>query len=154
LAAKLDPGAQGFAYVWWGIAGSTIVVDAAHSAYVTGSTLSPLLPTVNAYQPRNGGQGFARGREDAFLTKISDAPGPGPMVQEDGPAVAYTGTWYENRLAAHSGGRAALSAEKDATATFTFTGTGIQVYGYRDPWAGLALVSFDHDALPWGTASF
>ncbi|MCU1265596.1 MAG: uncharacterized protein JWM21_1914 [Acidobacteria bacterium] len=54
--------AQGF--------GKAIAIDAAGNAYITGQTKSTNFPTLNAFQPANGGPA---GSVDAFLTKLNQA---------------------------------------------------------------------------------
>jgi hypothetical protein len=49
--------------------GQSVVVDGSRNAYVIGSTASTDFPTVNALQPENAGS------SDAFVSKISTAPG-------------------------------------------------------------------------------
>lgn len=52
--------AQGF--------GKAIAIDASGNAYITGQTKSTNFPTLNAFQPANGGPA---GSADAFLTKLN-----------------------------------------------------------------------------------
>jgi hypothetical protein len=146
--ARLHASGTSFAYTFWGIGGSALALGSNGHAYVTGKTLSNLLPTLNAYQARNGGMFSSRGREDAFVTRISSTAAPPPAVEEDGPGVSYTGTWSESRLPEHSGGRAVRSAEPGARATFAFSGTGVQLVGYRRESSGALLVTLD--SVPWG----
>jgi hypothetical protein len=57
--------------------------------------------------------------------------------------VRYTGTWFPNTSALHSGSSAVLSMDAGSQATFSFTGTGARWIGYRDEWAGNARVLVD-----------
>jgi len=150
LAAKLYPNGSALLYAFWAVAGSAIAVDESGHAVVTGGTFSNLLPTLNAVQPRNGGMFSARGRDDALLVKISDAPAPPPAIEENDARVSYTGTWAENEAPEHSGGRAVYSDETGASATLTFTGTGVQLIGRRDDSTGFAGVTTD--STNWGAA--
>ncbi len=50
---------------------TAIAVDAAGSAYVTGSTFSFDFPVLNAFQPQKGGAGIQGDIDNAFLTKLS-----------------------------------------------------------------------------------
>ena len=150
LAAKLDPAGAALLYAFWALAGNAITVDASGDAYVTGGTFSNLLPTVNASEPRNGGMFSSRGRDDAFLVKISDTPAPPPAIEEDDGRVSYTGTWVADEAPEHSGGRAVLSDETGASVTFTFTGTGVQLIGRRDEFSGFAAVKTD-SFTAWGS---
>ena len=68
---------------------------------------------------------------------------PGGRVEENNPALVYTGRWYSNSNPAHSGGTAALTNTRGARATLSFTGTGIMWNGVADGWAGLATVFLD-----------
>ena len=63
-------------------------------------------------------------------------------VEQDDPAIAYSGNWYSND-GGHSRGVAALTNAPGARATITFTGTGITWIGVTDGWAGLATVHLD-----------
>jgi hypothetical protein len=91
---------------------------------------------------------------DSYLVTVSGGgptPTPTPTsqpqswtrVEQDGGSVSYTGTWYPNALAVHSGGSATLSMETGATARFAFNGTRARWIGYRDQWAGIAKVYVD-----------
>ena len=150
LAAKLDPAGAALLYAFWALAGNAITVDASGDAYVTGGTFSNLLPTMNASEPRNGGMFSGRGRDDAFLVKISDTPAPPPAIEEDDGRVSYTGTWVADEAPEHSGGGAVLSDETGASVTFTFTGTGVQLIGRRDEFSGFAAVKTD-SFTAWGS---
>jgi hypothetical protein len=150
LAAKLDRSGSALLYAFWAPGGNAIAADGSGAAYVTGGTLSNLLPTMNAHQPRNGGMFSGRGRDDAFLAKISDAPAPPPAIEEDDPRISYTGTWTVGEAPGHSGGRAVYSDEAGASATITFTGTGIQLIGRREESSGFAYITTG--STIWGYA--
>lgn len=64
-------------------------------------------------------------------------------VEQDGPGVAYSGAWYTNTNALHSGGSAVLAMDPGAQASFTFTGTAVSWIVYRDQWSGIARVYVD-----------
>ena len=71
---------------------------------------------------------------------------PAPTVgriENDSPAVSYTGIWYSNVHAMHSGGNAVLAVGAGSTASLSFNGTGIAWVAYRDEWSGLARVILD-----------
>jgi hypothetical protein len=150
LSAKLDPSGSTFLDAFWALGGSAIAVDGSGHAYVTGGTFSNLLPTKDAYQPRNGGMFSSRGRDDAFLVKISDAPAPSPAIEENDGQVSYTGNWTVDEAPGHSGGRAVFSDETGASVTFTFTGTAIQLVGRREESSGFATVTAESTSL-WGS---
>jgi beta-propeller repeat-containing protein len=149
LAAKLDSSGSALLYAFWALGGNAIAVDGSGAAYVTGGTYSNLLPTVNAFQARNGGMFSSRGRDDAFLVKISDTPAPPPDFNEDDGRVSYTGTWTVDEGPEHSGGRVVFSDEAGASATITFTGTGLQLIGRREESSGYANVTVGF--MQWGS---
>jgi hypothetical protein len=64
-------------------------------------------------------------------------------IEQDDPSIKYSGSWYSNSSAGHSGDEAALTNTRGARATLSFTGTGISWIGVRDGWSGLATVSLD-----------
>ncbi|OFW40805.1 MAG: hypothetical protein A3F70_16555 [Acidobacteria bacterium RIFCSPLOWO2_12_FULL_67_14] len=64
-------------------------------------------------------------------------------IEENDPAILYSGNWYTNESAAHRAGTAALTNARGARATISFTGTGIAWVGVADGWAGLATVHLD-----------
>jgi hypothetical protein len=64
-------------------------------------------------------------------------------VQQDDPSITYSGNWYANDTALHSGDAATLTNARGARATITFTGTGISWIGVADAWSGLANVHID-----------
>ncbi len=77
FAARFNPEGTALTYstqlggAFWEMARG-VAVDESGSAYVTGWTASGDFPTVNAYQPRNGGalQGWGGYLEDGFLLRI------------------------------------------------------------------------------------
>lgn len=64
-------------------------------------------------------------------------------LEQDDPSITYTGSWYSNLNSAHSGGSAALTNARGATATLSFTGTGVTWIGVLDPWSGFATAFVD-----------
>jgi hypothetical protein len=64
-------------------------------------------------------------------------------VQENNPALIYTGGWYSNVNAVHSGGSAALALGDGSQVSINFNGTGIAWIAYRDQWSGVARVYLD-----------
>jgi Beta-propeller repeat len=76
FVAKVSPSGSALVYSTYlggsaSDSGADIAVDADGHAHVTGLTLATDFPTVNAFQPNFGGQGFPGG--DAFVTKLSPA---------------------------------------------------------------------------------
>lgn len=68
-------------------------------------------------------------------------------IEQDNPAVSYTGTWYTASDPTVSGGTATESTQPGATATLTFNGTQVSWIGYRCSCAaGIATVSVDGSA--------
>ena len=64
-------------------------------------------------------------------------------IENDNPAVTYTGIWYLNTHAMHSGGTAVLAMGAGSAVSLTFNGTAIAWIAYRDEWSGLARVILD-----------
>jgi hypothetical protein len=64
-------------------------------------------------------------------------------IEQNNPAVTYTGNWYLNTNPIMSGGSAVLAVNPDSSATVTFNGTGISWIGYQDQWSGIASVYVD-----------
>ncbi|MGE5624316.1 MAG: Ig-like domain-containing protein [Bacillota bacterium] len=65
-------------------------------------------------------------------------------IEQDNPAVAYTGVWVTASDPTVSGGTAAESNQANATVTLTFKGTGVTWIGYKCTCAsGYADVSVD-----------
>jgi len=67
----------------------------------------------------------------------------GPRVEDDSPALTWTGAWSRNGLAANSGGSARLAMDAGAEVRFAFSGTSASWIGYRDEWCGIARVFVD-----------
>src|SRR5258708_34261603 len=59
-------------------------------------------------------------------------------VEQNDPAIVYSGNWYTNDGAANTGGHAGLTNTKGARASITFNGTGISCIGAPDAYAGLS----------------
>jgi uncharacterized protein (TIGR03437 family) len=74
-------------------------------------------------------------------------------IEQDDPAIRYTGTWYTNSSSLHSAGMAALTNEKNAEVTITFNGTGINWVGFSDGYSGIAWVYLDGTYTPLDTYS-
>ena len=64
-------------------------------------------------------------------------------IEQNDPAIVYSGNWYTNDSAANTGGHAVLTNTKGARASITFNGTGIAWIGVSDAYAGLATVYLD-----------
>ena len=64
-------------------------------------------------------------------------------IEQNNPAVNYTGNWYLNTNPIMSGGTAALAMDPNSSATVNFNGTGITWIGYRDQWSGIATIYLD-----------
>jgi hypothetical protein len=112
-------------------------------------------------------RGYPNLYADTYLVNLSSSgapttpptttPGPAPtptptpttpastanFVEQDNPAVSYTGGWSQNLIAGHSGGSAYLAMDPGSRATFTFSGKGASWIGYRDEWSGIATIRVD-----------
>jgi hypothetical protein len=64
-------------------------------------------------------------------------------IEQNNPAIVYSGNWYTNDSAANTGSQAVLTNTKGARASITFNGTGIAWIGVADAYAGLATVYLD-----------
>jgi hypothetical protein len=64
-------------------------------------------------------------------------------IEQNDPAITYSGNWYTNDASADTGGHAMLTNTKGARASITFNGTGIAWIGVADAFAGLATVYLD-----------
>ncbi|MGE5625135.1 MAG: beta strand repeat-containing protein [Bacillota bacterium] len=67
-------------------------------------------------------------------------------VEEDDPAVSYTGNWTtqsSNSNCSYSSGTATEATDASAQATFAFTGTAVRWIGYQDGFSGIADVYID-----------
>lgn len=85
---------------------------------------------------------------DAFLIENGEPVAGGVTatigrVEEHHPALVYSGRWFSNASAAHSGGAVALAMDAGARVTVSFDGTGIRWVGYRDEWSGVARIYVD-----------
>ena len=64
-------------------------------------------------------------------------------IEQNSPALTYTGVWFPNTSAVQSGGSAVLATDPGSRATINFNGTGITWIAYRDQWSGIARVYVD-----------
>src|SRR5205823_4239628 len=64
-------------------------------------------------------------------------------IENDNPAITYTGVWNLNANPGHSGGSAVQSISSRSAVSLTFNGTGIEWMAYRDEWSGIATVVVD-----------
>src|SRR5712691_59410 len=64
-------------------------------------------------------------------------------IEQNNPAMTYTGHWYANNSSALSGGSAALAMDAGARASLSFTGSGVSWITYQDQWSGVARVYID-----------
>jgi hypothetical protein len=118
---------------------------------VQGLPLGPHTLSIEVTHTRDGNALGAWVFIDAF--EVSNGTGvPGGItalpgrIEQKGPASIYTGSWFTNEYAMHSGGSAALSVDRRSSVTFSFTGTGISWIAYRDEWSGIARVILDGTA--------
>jgi hypothetical protein len=66
-------------------------------------------------------------------------------IENDNPALTYTGIWYSNANPVHSNGTAVLAVGAGSAVNLNFNGTGIAWVAYRDEWSGLARVFLDNE---------
>ncbi len=64
-------------------------------------------------------------------------------IENDNPAITYTGIWNSNASTIHSGGTAVLSMGSRSAVSLTFNGTGIEWIANRDEWSGIGTVIVD-----------
>ena len=64
-------------------------------------------------------------------------------IENDNPAVTYTGFWNLNASPIHSGGTAVQAVDPYSSASLNFNGTGVEWVAYRDEWSGIAKVMVD-----------
>src|SRR3984885_11746729 len=74
---------------------------------------------------------------------IGGVSAPTGRVEQNNPAITYSGSWYLNTNPIMSGGTAALATDANSSATVTFNGTGIDWIGYKDQWSGIANIYVD-----------
>jgi hypothetical protein len=70
---------------------------------------------------------------------------PTGRVEENNPALVFTGRWYSRLNPAYSGGGSVLAMDGGSRLSLTFNGTGIAWIAYRDEWSGIARVYLDGD---------
>jgi hypothetical protein len=70
-------------------------------------------------------------------------PAPSGRVEENNPALVFTGRWYSRLNPAYSGGGSVLSMDAGSRLSLSFDGTGIAWVAYRDEWSGIARVYVD-----------
>ncbi len=149
----LDPG-NGLAYLY--LDGQLSTIDcygpstayqqqmfAAHGLASGTHTLSIYVPHVR--DPNGSGSWVWI---DSFLVENGTgitggvAAGPG-MVQQNNPALNYTGVWFTNSSADPSMGTVVLATDPNASVSLNFNGVGVTWLAYRDQWSGIATVSLD-----------
>jgi hypothetical protein len=79
----------------------------------------------------------------ALAASSSQAAFAQTRIEQNDPAIVYSGNWYTNDAVANTGGEAVLTNTKGARASITFNGTGIAWIGVADAYAGLATVYLD-----------
>ena len=87
-----------------------------------------------------------KGTATPVTVTVSNGGGGGTTtrIEQDNPAVAYTGTWITASDTRVSGGTAVETNQAGATSTLTFTGTGVTWISYTSPdTAGIASVTVD-----------
>ena len=64
-------------------------------------------------------------------------------IEENNPALTFTGRWFSHAGSDHSGGGAVLATDAGSRATITFNGTGVSWDAFRDEWSGVARIYVD-----------
>jgi hypothetical protein len=64
-------------------------------------------------------------------------------LEENNSRIQVSDGWFNNSLAAHSGGGAKVAMYPGAKATLSFTGTQVSWIAYHDEWSGIANVYID-----------
>ncbi|MGE5624314.1 MAG: Ig-like domain-containing protein [Bacillota bacterium] len=139
-----------------GVAGVQFMLDGA--ALGAEDTTAPYSVSWNTTSASNGGHTLTAVARDAAGNHTTSSPvsvtvsnsgggGTTTRIEQDNPAVAYTGTWVTASDSSVSGGTATESNQANATATLTFSGTGVTWIGYKCGCAaGIADVSVDGGA--------
>ena len=79
----------------------------------------------------------------ALMLRPALASAQGTHIEQDDPAITYSGNWWTNDGAENSGGHAKLTNTRGSRVTLSFNGTGIQWIGVADAYAGLSTVYLD-----------
>jgi hypothetical protein len=74
--------------------------------------------------------------------KGGTAAGPG-LVEQNDPAIVYSGNWFLINNPAMSGGSAVETTDLPSNVTLTFQGDGVKWIAYRDEGSGIARVYVD-----------
>jgi hypothetical protein len=64
-------------------------------------------------------------------------------IEQNNPALIYTGTWFLNTNPVRSGGTAVLAVDAGSRVTVSFNGASIMWIAHRDEWSGIARVYLD-----------
>src|SRR3954465_7887795 len=64
-------------------------------------------------------------------------------IEQDDPAITYSGNWWTNDGSQNSGGHAMLTNTRGSRASISLNGTGINWIGVADAFAGLGTVYLD-----------
>ena len=94
--------------------GSSIAIDPAGNAYVTGYTQSTNFPTANAIQPAKGSNSSTTSNRDAFVTKINPAGSAFVYSTYLGGTTSQTGY----AIAADESGNAYVAGETSSASSF------------------------------------
>ena len=135
-----------------GVAGVQFQLDGANLG--TEDTAAPYSISWDTTTTANGSHTLTAVARDAAGNRTTSSPvtvtvsnssgGTTTRIEQDDPAVAYSGTWVTASDSTVSGGTAAESNQANATATLTFSGTGVTWIGYKCGCAaGIADVSVD-----------
>lgn len=64
-------------------------------------------------------------------------------IQENDPALKYTGTWFPKSSPVFSGSGAMVAEDASSSVSLTFNGTSILWIAFKDPYSGIAKVILD-----------
>jgi hypothetical protein len=94
--------------------------------------------------------GYPTDYTDTYLIEVEGAPSGGgsafnatTRIEDDNPAIVYTGSWNVNYKEDHSGGSAKGSLDANSAATLSFIGTGVRIILYTDSGSGIANIAVD-----------
>ncbi|SHI96820.1 cohesin domain-containing protein, partial [Clostridium intestinale] len=78
-----------------------------------------------------------------LLTTLPLNPG---KYEENNSNIKYTGSWYDNANAKHSGSNATITTKVGDYLEFKFNGTGLRLFAYTNAFRGIAKVTIDGQA--------
>jgi hypothetical protein len=146
LAATVDTYAspaqtQTVLYAVDGLAAGTHVLEIEVTGAI-GASSSGAWVWIDAFEVAGSGSGTPTG-EPGDTEGPGDTSGATGWLEEDDPAVTFTGAWRPEAAANHSGGAATHAMDRGSRATLHFDGTAVRWIGHSDEWSGVAKVLVD-----------